>query len=367
MRWLFAGLAACATPYDDPLVPPAQPVVYRKADCPSVPRIVIQRPSGDLEPPKLETLVSGVVGGALVVTHGGAGSSPDVADGPQAGAARALGMLAKDGAEATALDAAIEAVAMLEDDPRFNAGTGSNIRLDGETIQMDASLMTGDGDFAAVAVIERVKNPIRVARLVLDSPHVLLAGEGATRFAHRLGVPDEIPYSEEAKKKYEQRMVELEALMKKPGKKIDWRDYWNFPGEVPDAMKRWAEGGDTVGAVARDRENGFAATLSTGGTSVTLYGRVGDVPVYGAGLFAGSYGAVACTGSGEHIIEAALARTIYLAIEAGTPAKDALARAVRDFPDEVPIGVIAVDRLSYAIASNRAMAYGVAEEERPAE
>ena len=152
---------------------------------------------------QFRTFVSGVIPGALALTHAGAASRPELSDGPQGAADRALRLLS---ADATALEAAVEATVVLEDDPRFNAGTGANIRLDGATIQMDAALMTQGGEFAAVAAIERVKNPIRAARLVLDSPHVLLAGEGATRFAHRLGLPDEVPTSTHAVEKYEERL-----------------------------------------------------------------------------------------------------------------------------------------------------------------
>jgi L-asparaginase/beta-aspartyl-peptidase (threonine type) len=203
-----------------------------------------------------------------------------------------------------------------------------------------------------------------VARLVLDSPHVLMAGEGATRFAHRMGTKDEVPISAEAEKKYRDRMGRLKELTAKIGKNVDWRELWNYPTEMPEEIQKWAKGGDTVGTVARDRDGDFAATLSTGGTSLTLYGRVGDVPVYGAGLFAGQHGAVACTGEGEYIIRTALARTVYQAIEAGTPARDAVARAVRDFPEDVDVGIIAVDRFGWAVAANVEMAYGKASEEQ---
>jgi isoaspartyl peptidase/L-asparaginase-like protein (Ntn-hydrolase superfamily) len=361
LLFAFAILGACATPADDPMVPPpAGPVVYKRPDCPSTPRIAVRRPSGSLEDEDpIKTMASGIAEGALVVTHGGAGSKPELADGPAKAAKAALALLVED---KPALDAAVEGTVVMEDDPRFNAGTGSNIRLDGKTIQMDAALMTHEGEFAAVAVIERVKNPIRVARLVLDSPHVLMAGEGATRFAHRLGVKDEVPVSAEAEKKYKDRMARLAELTARMGRNIDWRALWNYPTDMPDEIEHWAKGGDTVGTVARDREGGFAATLSTGGTSLTLYGRVGDVPVYGAGLFAGQHGAVACTGEGEEIIRQALARTVYLAIEAGTPARDAVSRAVREFPEDADVGLIAVDRFGWAVGANTEMAYGQASE-----
>lgn len=337
-------------------------MVYRKPDCPDTPRVAVRRPSGSLDAPvKLLTFASGTTDGALAVTHGGAGSPPELRDGPQAAADASLALLLQN---RPALEAAIEGTVQLEDDPRFNAGTGANIRLDGQTIQMDAALMTHDGDFAAVAVIERVKNPIRAARLVLDSPHVLMAGEGATRFAHKMGLPDVVPVSKDAQRKYAERMAQLEALAKQPGRQVDWKAYWNFPNEMPPEMKAWAEHGDTVGTVVRDRDGVFAATLSTGGTSVTLYGRVGDVPVYGAGLFAGAHGAVACTGKGEEIIKHALARAVYEAMASGTPAGKVLSRVVREFPPDASVGLIAVDRFGWAVASNRAMAYGIAAEQR---
>jgi len=130
------------------------------------------------EEPVLIVLESGSFSGAMALTHAGVGTPPERGDGAQAAADSAFAALRLG---APALQAAIAGTVEMEDDPRYNAGTGANIRLDGKTIQMDAALMTGDGRFAAVAVIERVRNPIRVARAVLDTPHLLLAGDGATR------------------------------------------------------------------------------------------------------------------------------------------------------------------------------------------
>lgn len=348
----------CATSsaFDEDFAPPDRPLAYRKPNCPTT--ITPRPPVGNLsqaDPPP--TLAGGLTEGAMAVTHGGAGSPPTLADGPEDAAQRALTQM-NNGTDA--LTASMMGTMQLEDDPRFNAGTGSNIRLDGKTIQMDAALMDSNGQFAAVAVIERVKNPIRAARFVLDSPHVMMAGEGATRFAHNMGLPDHVPTSKEAQKKYQTRMRRLAETVGVDPTVVDWRLYWNYPGDMPEDMKAWRKKGDTVGTVTRDDDGNFAASLSTGGTSVTLYGRVGDVPVYGAGLFAGPAGAVACTGKGEEIIRQGLARKVYDRIASGWSAKVAVQAAASEFPSDAAVGIIAVDRLGWGVAANRDMAYGVA-------
>jgi isoaspartyl peptidase/L-asparaginase-like protein (Ntn-hydrolase superfamily) len=309
-------------------------------------------------PGAVPTLAGARAAGPVVVTHGGVGSGPALADGPRSAAARGLDTLLARGA----LDGAIAAVAALEDDPRFNAGTGANIRLDGRTIQMDAALMTGEGRFAAVAAIERVRNPVRVARAVMDTPHLLLAGEGATRFAHRAGFEDVVPVSAEAEAKYRARMRrQAEVLARTDTTVFDWRAFWNFPGPMPPDVLEWGRHGDTVGAVTRDAAGRFAAALSTGGTSITLYGRVGDVPVFGAGLYAGPAGAVACTGEGEQIIRRFLAHLTYDRMAKGMSAREAVRRAAAEFPVEWDVGLIAVDRHGWGVAANRAMAWGHAD------
>jgi isoaspartyl peptidase/L-asparaginase-like protein (Ntn-hydrolase superfamily) len=300
--------------------------------------------------------------GLMVVTHGGVGSPPGWSSDCQAAAVS--------GAQAsgTALDHAVTAVVELEDQPRFNAGTGANIRLDGKTIQMDAAVMTSAGAFGAVAAIERVRNPVLVARAVLGTPHRLLAGDGATRFAHRMGFADVVPTCPEAVEKYRQRLSNLLAGRAEGGyDTFDWRRAWNYPGPPPSAVPDTgvvgatipdSGTGDTVGAVARAEDGTFAAALSTGGTTYTLYGRVGDVPVYACGCYAGPAGAVACTGFGEEIIRRTMARTVYELLAANRPAREAVRTGVALFDTTYSLGIIAVGRDGWGVAANREMAWG---------
>ncbi len=308
-----------------------------------------------------ETLAGSPAAGAIALTHGGAGSpsswTPEATLGSDAAMAALRG-------GASALDAAVTGTVALENVPIFNAGTGANIRLDGETIQMDAAVMTSAGEFAAVAVIERVSNPVRVARAVLDTPHRMLAGEGATRFAHAMGFDDVVPTCPEAEAKWRRRLARLLRGGGGGGyDTFDWRSAWNFEAPIPapaDTLVDDPDVGDTVGTVVRHADRSFAATLSTGGTSITLDGRVGDVPIYGCGTYAGPAGAVACTGHGEEIIRQALAREVYELMEDGMTAREACRVGIADFPPEWTVGVIAVGRDGWGVAANTQMAYGVA-------
>jgi isoaspartyl peptidase/L-asparaginase-like protein (Ntn-hydrolase superfamily) len=326
-----------------------------------------ETPAGDRE----VVLLAGerVPHGALAVTHGGVGSPPTWTEDVQRAADEAA---AETATTEDALAGALVGTVILEDNPLLNAGTGANIRLDGRTIQMDAALMTSDGEFAAVAVIERVRNPILVARAVLDTPHRLLAGDGATRFAHAMGFADEVPVCEQAAAKYRQRIADLLHGRAKGGyEDFDWRRAWNFPGPPPSLPGDDEEAApghplpprpryDTVGTVTRAPDGTFAATLSTGGTSITLDGRVGDVPIYGCGCYAGPAGAVACTGFGEEIVRAAMARTVYAWMETGLTAREAVARGVAGFPAGWSLGLIAVGRDGWGVAATEEMAHGVA-------
>ncbi|WP_437664034.1 isoaspartyl peptidase/L-asparaginase [Sorangium sp. So ce1182] len=288
----------------------------------------------------------------VILTHGGVTAPQSGAESCTRAADDALGALDAGG---EALAAAIAATARLEDDPRLNAGTGSNLRLDGRTIEMDAAVMASDGRFGAVACIERVKNPVLIAAKVLETPHLLLAGAGATAFARRLGFADHDPATDEARERHARAV----AALRDGGGDGDQTDdaarfhaltakrFWNFDAEPIEC--------DTVGAVVRDAHGRFAAAASTGGSSYSLRGRVGDVPLMGAGIYAGPHGAVAATGVGEEIARRLLARAIYDWLADGVAPARAAQRGVAMFPEVLAIGVLVVGRSGQAIASNRNM------------
>lgn len=302
----------------------------------------------------------------VILTHGGAGSPSAHADGCAEACARAKVVLERGG---DALAAAIEATRVLEDDPRFNAGTGSNLRLDGRTIEMDAAVMTGEGRFGAVGCIEAVKNPILVAARVMETPHLLLVGDGATAFARRLGFEAFDPTTDGAQRKYARALAELTghgdgdfAADAAPFRKTPPGAFWNFASPPPEGL--CAEGGlagpkagcDTVGAVVRDAHGRFAATASTGGTLYMLRGRVGDSPILGCGVYAGPHGAVAATGVGEEIVRRFLSKTVYDWLADGISPARAAQRAVAMFPDVVDVGILVVGKNGQTVASNRKMA-----------
>lgn len=232
-----------------------------------------------------------------LIVHGGAGDwSAEDGDGEAlVGACRAAAQAGFEilRAGGSALDAATAAVVVLEDDPRFNAGTGSALTAEGE-VECDASVMGGDGRAGAVGALRDVKNPIRLARLVMErTPHVLLVGAGAGAFAVECGVP----------------LLSPQALVTER-----MRGKWRAALGRAEAT---ASGG-TVGCVARDAAGHVAAATSTGGTMLKRQGRVGDSAVIGAGTYADDgAGAVSCTGLGEAFIKAAAAKQAVEALRAG--------------------------------------------------
>ena len=286
-----------------------------------------------------------------VVVHGGAGTSRDHEDGCVLAARRALAQLEING---DALDAAIGAVTMMEDDGRFNAGSGSVLGLDGATVEMDAAIMDTRGRLGAVACVQAVQNPVHLARAVADTPHWLLVGEGAGRFARTIVMPDAPPVSERQRTAHRKLLAQLAGSMPvMPGLDRSLIEhYWNYntPMRLPEGVAC-----DTVGAVVRGADGHFAVACSSGGSAPALLGRVGDAPIIGSGFFAGPEGAVAATGIGEQIVRHLLARTVYGWIADGIPLTDALQRGVALFTPDIKVGLIAVSRTDAGAFSNSDM------------
>jgi beta-aspartyl-peptidase (threonine type) len=289
------------------------------------------------------------------LVHGGAGASADDVDGCRT-AARAGRAAAANGGDALA--AAIAAVVALEDDGRFNAGSGAVLCLDGTTVELDAAVMDSSGRLGAVACVQRVKNPVLVAQAVSQTPHWLLAGEGAERFARVAGFPVYEAIAERTTRRHQRMMANLqteESVV--PGvDNVLFRKHWNYATPWPDKPPP-APGSacDTVGAVVRDKQGRFAVACSTGGSAPSLLGRVGDTPIIGSGFYAGPHGAVAATGIGEHIVRHLLSYAVYQWIAEGAPLQAALERGIALFPDEIDVGLIAVSRTEAGSLSNRNM------------
>ena len=287
---------------------------------------------------------------ACVVVHGGAGAGRELDGGCLSAASVAISQLAEGQG---AFEAAIAAVVVLEDDGRFNAGTGAALGLDGATIELDASVMDTRGRLGAVSCLRGVKNPVLVARDVTRSPHCLLSGEGAERFARAMGHEYYREITEKARQAHREMLDKLAREQPSmPG--VDNEDFaklWNYAS----ARTFKPATCDTVGAVVRDADGHFAVAASTGGSAPSLLGRVGDTPLVGSGFYAGPAGAVAATGVGEYIIRTLLASTVYHWIADGMPLDTALRRGVQLIPDEVDVGLIAVSQEQAGACSNAAM------------
>ena len=203
----------------------------------------------------------------------------------------------------SAVDAVETAITIMEDSPLFNAGKGAVFTYDGKN-ELDASIMDGRTKAAgAVAGVTHIKNPIRLARSVMEhSPHVMMVGKGAEEFAETqsLVFVKRSYFKTEARWRAYQEALKAEkaAPMKKES-------------GLPHDFKY-----GTVGAVALDAEGNLAAGTSTGGMTLKRYGRVGDAPIIGAGTFADNNScAVSSTGWGEYFIRFTIARDICAQVE----------------------------------------------------
>ena len=259
-----------------------------------------------------------------LIIHGGAWAMPDDAVAAhENGIANALAagyaVLESGGTAVSAVEAA---VAVMEDDETFDAGRGSFLTRDGR-VQLDALLMDGSNlRTGAVACVERLRNPIRAARLVLDkSPHVYFVGAGAEHFARQNGMElcenMDLVIPREQERLYAFQKAELEGATDE-----------TFSGPAA-AAEGALESHDTVGAVAIDEYGNIAAATSTGGTLSKAPGRVGDSSLIGCGCYADNRSAaVSLTGWGEPIMKLVLGKWAVDRVAAGVAPEIAAAEAI---------------------------------------
>ena len=309
--------------------------------------------------------------GLALIVHGGAGAmAPEryaaAREGCRDAAMAGWRVLLAGGSATEAVQAAIMA---LEDNPGFNSGTGAVLTADGRA-QLDAGVMDGETlEVGAVAGVERIKNPIALARLVMDSPHVLLIGAGAEQFAVESGLalcdPSELitqaQYARWQRGYRDGDDANVDPLVgftpesapapHSNGHSKAHRAKARVDGDPihSDAHKH-----GTVGAVAVDSEGRVAAGASTGGIGAKYPGRVGDTPIVGAGYCAeNGLGGVSSTGHGEDFIRLTLARRALDYIAGGMSAQAAATAAIRLLGERVhgAGGLILLDgagRVGYA-------------------
>jgi len=221
-----------------------------------------------------------------------------------------------------AVDVVQNVCELLENYPLFNTGLGSVLNELGKC-ELEASIMKSDKSCGAAAGLLHVKNPIRLARAIMDkTSHHMLIGEGAEKFAHKVGL----------------EMVENSDYFITPERKRQWEEY------VQEKIKLDKLGMGTIGCVARDMNGNMAAGTSTGGRTFKMHGRVGDTPIIGAGNYCNSFAAVSGTGIGEYFIRDNVAAQVCARMEFGkSPLHNSVKSAIDAFPPDVG-GVIAVDK-----------------------
>ncbi|KAM9345414.1 isoaspartyl peptidase/L-asparaginase [Symphorus nematophorus] len=237
----------------------------------------------------------------VVVVHGGAGHILEeraaLSRSGVCSAARAAYAVLQGGG--SSMDAVVEAVTQMENNPAFNAGCGSVLNIKGE-VEMDALVMDGKTlASGAVANVRNIANPIQLARLVMEkTSHVLLTSAGANQFARSMGVPE----------------VPQESLITEYAR-TRWKK--NLAADADPVLCQMGKMG-TVGAVAVDADGNVACATSTGGMLNKMEGRVGDTPCIGSGSYAdNNVGAVSTTGHGETIMKVTLAQRILFHMEQG--------------------------------------------------
>ncbi len=296
-----------------------------------------------------------------IIVHGGAGTlTPERLEITQEGCKEAVligwQILQRGG---SALDAVEAAVRALEDNPNFNAGVGSCLTAEGN-IEMDAGIMEGHTlQVGAVAAVELIKNPIVLARKVLESPHVLLIGAVAQEFARQQAIPT-CTFEELWTERQHNNWLKARGEQNKEGEGDEEDEPRYHRREIArlaarptreEQLKKSAEGGvekkhGTVGAVAIDEQGRLAAATSTGGIHNKYPGRVGDSPLVGCGFYADENAAISCTGYGEDFIRLMIAKRAADFVAHGSGAREAAEAAIAFLgaKAEGTGGLILVDR-----------------------
>ena len=294
----------------------------------------------------------------VIIVHGGAWNIPDDLVSPHIEGVRnavkvGWEILVNGG---SALDAVEAAVKTMEDDPTFDAGKGSFLNEEG-FVELDGIIMDGSTlNVGAVAAVRNIRNPVVLARKVMElTEHVLLVGEGANKFAKKIGMETVDP----------QELV-LERELER------WKAFKEGKLNVKDIFEPASKG--TVGAVAVDKNGNFAAATSTGGIAGKMVGRVGDTPLVGCGAYAdNNYGAVSSTGHGEKIMKIVLAKEVINFIAQGCNAQEAADKSIKLIWNRLRgrAGVIVLDkngnigisyntpRMAYAYVKNGKIRSGI--------
>jgi beta-aspartyl-peptidase (threonine type) len=257
----------------------------------------------------------------IIVVHGGAGTwnpahSQFALDSVKVAAQTGFDVLK---AERTAVDAVVEAVASMEDSGNFNAGVGSALNIE-KRVEMEASIMDGGTlQAGATALLSDVRNPVRLARLVMDeTDHVFVVGRGAEQLARAFSLERRSPVDSVKVKRYE---AQLKALLQGKGELPKLAELVKAHPEVFQL--------ETVGAVALDANGNVAAATSTGGFPLKLAGRIGDSPLIGCGAYADNRsGACSATGVGEVAIRFVVAKAVCDRIENGRTPQEAVEETV---------------------------------------
>ncbi|NEP57749.1 MAG: isoaspartyl peptidase [Symploca sp. SIO2G7] len=270
-----------------------------------------------------------------LIIHGGAGSSLKGKGGVEA-VRRSLSNIVEEVyalllAGAKASEAVVKGCQLLEDEPRFNAGTGSVLQSDGQ-IRMSAALMEGESQrFSGVINVSRVKNPIDLAKMLQNSADRVLSDYGATELLRELSLPVYNPLTD----------LRLQEWMQERQENFQ-RDMAGVVAEG-ELTEESNSGRGTIGMVALDSQGCLAAATSTGGKGFERIGRVSDSAMP-AGNYATSKAAVSCTGIGEDIIDECLAARIVVRVTDGLSLAEAMQRSFTEAKErQRDLGAIAID------------------------